>query len=768
VASNTSSARWLTARRAALCFSLLVAVVACALPLTRTFGPESALLFALALSPWASALAAKRALHAERLATGPLLCAAIADAWWLFAIPVALLALNGLRVDPCDPIAGLRFLLLGPWAGLTLAAVIGSAVGAAGRTLGLPRTAITIAALTPFGEIVRALYDFVASPAIFAFGHFFGYFPGTFYDRHVEIPDAWLTQRALGALIGCGVWALLTAARDPESGRLSARRLAGEHVRLAFALALGVLSTWATHQALALHHRTSSRNVSAQLGRAIDTPHCHVMMPRELPEATAQRIAEECEFLVGQLTRTLGVEERSRISAFFFRSPEEKRDLMGAARVYIAKPWRREVYLQLGEYPHPVLAHELAHVVARNVVDTPFGVPGRLGGLVPEPTLVEGMAVALEPVARDELTAHQWAKAAFASEIAPPLSSLLGVDFFGTNQQLAYTLAGSFLRFVLETRGAEALRKTYARGVEAGLGKPFPALEREWKAYLANVALPERAQALAKLRFERPGVWSQVCPHVIEQLEGELGAALNAGDLARALEKCQAVLEIDPASTQTRTTLITLLAQLGNTEDAARQLKRLEGPPRAPTPIVVRAKVGIADAAFARGEYARAEASYRALLDDPQPEGDARQLEVKLLALQAGEPARSLLRDYLVGEPFGGLDGRLGVHILRELAQVREDGLSPYLEARQLRNSQRFDVALSLLREAQRRGLPTERMRAEALRMQIQAAFITGALSEAEALATQLAQREGSSEADRLLAGEWRERIAFRRSAGTP
>ncbi|MET0287912.1 MAG: hypothetical protein ABW352_25710, partial [Polyangiales bacterium] len=578
--------------------------------------------------------------------------------------------------------------------------------------------------------------------------------------RPGEIPDAWLSHRLVGFMIGVGVWSLLTATRG-ASGKFELRV---QPVRLGFALLLGIATVWCTRSALLLKHRAGSRMIAAELGYAIDTAHCHAILPRELPAGVAHRIAEDCEFLIGQVTRTLGVKEDAKISAFFFRSPEEKRDLMGAARVYIAKPWRREVYLQLGDFPHPVLAHELAHVVARHASTGMFGVPGKLGGLLPEPTLVEGMAVALEPVAREELTAHQWAKAAFASDIAPPLSSLLGVSFFGQNQALAYTLAGSFLRFVLDTRGAEALRKTYARGsVEEGLGEPFAKLEAEWKKYLGAIALPPRAAALAKQRFERPGVWSQVCPHLVEQLEGELGAALSAGDFVRALEKCNAVLTIDPAATSVRTTRVALLAQRGALLDASQELKQLEG--HAPTPVITRAKVALADAAFVRGEYTRAEAAYRALLDDPQSEGDSRQLEVKLLAASAGEPARSLLRDFLVGQPFGGQDARLGVHLIRELALVRGDGLAPYLEARQLRGSQRYDVVLSLLRTAQQRALPSERLRREALRMQVQAAFITGALSEAEALASQLAQGEEASPADQLVAKEWLERVAFRRRA---
>lgn len=752
---------WRSREGLALIFAALVGILGCALPLTRTLGVESALLFALTLSPWASALAAKRAQESAGQPTASLLAASIARAWLLLAIGVALLGLNALRVAPCDPLAGLRFIALGPWLGLSLAALVGTLVGSAiaGR-----RSALVVSLLLPLVELGRVAWDFLRSPAIYAFGHFFGYFPGTFYDRRVDVPDAWLTHRLLTALLGAGLWALLVAARDPHTGRLTRARLAAQRAAIAWSVALAVGSLWLARKAYALNHRSSSDSVAAQLGMVVETPRCRVIVPRELASGDAQRLAEDCELRVTQIERKLGVHERERISAYFFRTPEEKRTQMGAARVYIAKPWRREVYLQLAEYPHPVLAHELAHVVARHASTGWFGVPGRLGGLVPEPTLVEGMAVALEPHARDELTAHQWAKAAQASGLAPKLSALLGVSFFGTNQALAYTLAGSFLRFVLETRGSEAVRRVYALGsVEAALGKPLSVLEPEWRKYLASVPLPARAEALAKLRFERPGVWSQVCPHLVEELAGELGAALSAGDLERAAAKCHEVLAVDPRDTGTRATLTSVLSRRGDLPGAQAQLKLLEGPPRAPSPVIVRARTSVADAAFDRGEFAQAESAYRALLDEPQSENDARQLEVKLLALEAGEPARSLLRELLIRDPFGGADARTAMHLIRELAMVRGDGLAAYLEARQLRSENRYDLVQSTLRDALSRGLPSERLRVEALRLQLQATFVIGALSEAEAIASQLAQREGATLAEKEEARDWSERIAFRR-----
>src|SRR5690606_13490283 len=97
---------------------------------------------------------------------------------------------------------------------------------------------------------------------------------------------------------------------------------------------------------------------------------------------------------VAQAERALGVSQRERVTAFFFRNAAEKRALMGASNTYIAKPWRNEVYLQVGEWPHPVLFHEIVHVVVGNVGRGPFRIAGTLGGLLPSPAIIEGVAVA--------------------------------------------------------------------------------------------------------------------------------------------------------------------------------------------------------------------------------------------------------------------------------------------------------------------------------------------------------------------------------------
>ncbi len=746
----------------ALGFALLLGLVLCALPLVRVLGPESAIVLSLVLSCFCSALGARLAIRARQHAvrTGPLLAEAVGAAWLLLCVPVALLALNGFRVQNCDPLRGLSFIALGPWASVSFAAVLGVLFGS---LVASPRAATALAVALPILSVARPLYDFVTTPGIFAFGHFFGYFPGTFYDRLVDVPKAWFSQRALTLLAALGVWAFLSASRNPKNGRVQLAR-ASKHPLLCLGVCLlAAASTRISYAANELGHHTSRAFIEHKLGRAIDAGRCRVVLPRELPMAEAARLAEDCMFRLTTLERELGVEEREQVTAYFFRNPQEKRVLMGAMRVYIAKPWRREVYLQLGGYPHPVLAHELAHIVARNAASGMFGVPGKLFGLIPEPTLVEGMAVALEPVARDELTPHQWAKAAREAKLAPALSELLGPRFFSHNQSLSYTLSGSFLRFVLETRGAEALRKVYHSGnVERALGEDFEKLETQWHTFLEQIPLPAPAAALAKQRFERAGVFSQVCPHAIERLEGDVSAALSAGDLPRAIEKCGEVLRIDRKNSAVRATLVSALSRAGQLEQAESELADMRKPPEAPKPAQARAETALADAAYLAGDFARAQQTYQRLLNEPQSEAELRQLEVKLLGLESGEPTRTLLGELLIDRGANRNDARVAMYLIGKLSALRQDGLALYLEARQL--SQRADLALPLIKRARKLGLPTRRLRIEALRMHAQSALLAGSLEEAEACYAEMARLADASQAEILEAHDALARIAFRRT----
>ncbi|HJK94655.1 MAG TPA: hypothetical protein RMH26_28215, partial [Polyangiaceae bacterium LLY-WYZ-15_(1-7)] len=200
-----------------------------------------------------------------------------------------------------------------------------------------------------------------------------------------------------------------------------------------------------------------------------------------------------------------------------------------------------------------------------------------------------------------------------------------------------------------------------------------------------------------------------------------------------------------------------VLARQGELPEAAEQLAALEG---APPPLVDQARERIADARWLAGEGEAAAAIYRELLEQPQDDGTARAREVKRAALEAGGAQAELVRELLVGPAGVRVSTPVVVHLAQAIAEVREDGLGPYLEARQMMGQERYDLALPLVVTARERGLPTERIRDEALRMEGVCRYALGQLDEAERRFQQARSRPRL----RHEAADWLARIAWRRS----
>src|SRR5690606_31476263 len=169
-------------------------------------GVESAFVLGLALPPFVAAAAAQlvwreRLSPSGRSATR-LVGRVLGLGLLVLALPSAALLLNGLRTRLCEPWLGLAFLGLGPLMGAALAAVWGALAG----SLPLPeRRAIGLALLGPFAAFCAGLFAFYATPAIFVYSPFAGYFPGTIYDREVALPAAYLSYRAGTALATLGL-----------------------------------------------------------------------------------------------------------------------------------------------------------------------------------------------------------------------------------------------------------------------------------------------------------------------------------------------------------------------------------------------------------------------------------------------------------------------------------------------------------------------------------------------------------------------------------
>jgi hypothetical protein len=484
----------LRSARTSLAISLLTALGMCMVPLLGVHGAESALVLGVILPPLA-ALTAARIVHRARRARSaeanqsaitlvPVLGACLAFALLLFAVPTLVLALNALRVRNCTPLQGLAFMLLGPGMGCMLAAFSGMLVALLVTRV---RLAGALALTLPFVPIALTLARFYMGPPIFAYGHFFGYFPGTLYDEGVTITESFLWLRVATSAWILGLALLALGLADPKTLRIGTRAQGGAGVSLAVAAVLLTFGVGMELSAIRLGQRTSRAHIAETLGGSHTSARCKLYFPRELSPADRTRLAEECDFRVGQAERWLGVTHPEPISVFLFRDPNEKYALMGAAGTNLAKPWRSEVYI--------------SESVARAVGRGPLRLSGRAGGLWPNPGLIEGVAVAAAFPTQGGLTPHEWARAMLELGMMPSVAELFGPSFLGQQKRLAYTLSGSLLRFLAETHGNAAVRRAYQSGdLSAALSQPLSAIEAQWHTYLRSLPLPASALAFALLR----------------------------------------------------------------------------------------------------------------------------------------------------------------------------------------------------------------------------------------------------------------------------
>lgn len=715
-------------------------------------GVEGALALGVPL-PFLAAILSSRAVVRARGGEGPggardlILDAALRGAL-LWLVPSLVLAANMVWVRVCEPGLGLLFLVLGPFVGVQLASLAALWVAVV-----VPRFVTFAAILVPLGGVLWGLGEFWATPAIFVFSHTAGWFPGTLYDVGRAFPFALVTYRAL-TLVWIAVAVLGVLAVRPDSARAGRPRWA----LLAFALLLTACGVVGWANGPELGHRSTVAAIDEALGKRVVSERCVVHLPREVSPHDAWRLARDCDFRVHQAEQALAVEQRAKVHAFFYRSAQEKERWMGAGRTYIAKPWRDEVHLQLSGWPHPVLAHEVVHAVAARAAQGPFRVSGQLGGWLPDPGLIEGTAVGIDWRERDGMDPHMWSRAMRDLELLPPLDRLLGLSFLQLPHSVAYSGAGSFTRFYLDRYGSEKLRQAYHDGDFGGpVGKTLEELDAEWQAVLDEQVLPEGTLELAKLHFDRPSIFETTCPHRLAALKGELGGDLAAGDDRRAQATCEEILSIDPGSATTRAALVGALARDGQQDVAVEQLTLLEG---APLTLVASARASMADAKWLDGDSEGAAAIYRELMDAPQSEASRRQLQVKLLAIEAGGRQEAILRGLFLGTSGRGSSVPAVVHFAHLLDGIREDGLGSYLAARQLLDAaSRPDLALPMLARSRERGLPSPELEREALRFHGRAAYGAHHWDESrelwqEAVSDPLLQHEAEDWLARL---DWRE-----------
>lgn len=649
--------------------------------------------------------------YARGLALGALMAAAA----------MVVVVAHGLRVGFCDFWSGMTLLALGPGMG----AMAAGAGGACAGVLAAPRRfattwAVIFAVALPFTGVIISLWRFYSSPMVFAFDPFFGYFAGPLYDTVIDDGQRLLTYRA-GTLASLAAGAVLALHLERAPGRLGVRFVWRGRSALVLLGGLAALtSAGITGAGATLGHYSTAASIREQLGRTLTTERCEVVYDAGIVDRDARLFGEECDAHVRQLERYFAIRGPERVVAYLFANEGQKGRLMGAATTYIAKPWRREVYLQFQRYPHPVLGHELAHVVSGSFAPGPFRVAGPLGGWLPDPGRIEGIAVAAAPDEDEDLTLSEWSRAMLDLELMPPLQNVFRLSFLGENSAKAYTVAGAFVAWFRDTHGAEALRRWYGGEPLESVtgGKGLAALEADWRRSLAKVELDARARAAAQARFDRPAIFGRRCPHVVDRLAGEAHGKLGAGDHRGATEVFQHVLSLDPHHFGARHALAVCSLRAGDEQEARRRYAAIGSDDSLTRLWRASGEEALADLDLAAGRVEAARKRYLAL-ERVLVNSDARRgLSVKANARD--DVARKAVVALLIGDPRYGRDwGEAASWLARWSERDPKDGTADYLLGKNFYGQGRFDAAAERLDVALDREIAESEVLAEALRVRL-------------------------------------------------
>ncbi len=683
-------------------------------------GYEAAL-FAGVLLPSTAAVSAAIAVSSPRVGAFDALGRGVAQGLCLAGVGLALSLIHGLRVGFCDLWDGAAVFCLGPGVG----AVLGGAFGAgAGLLASLASArwkrlawAVLIALAGPLGSIGLSLWRFWSSPMVFAFDPFFGFFAGPLYDTVIEPLERLRSYRvgSLLSLLGAAVFGFHLDRRE-RGFVLVGRGRPG--VALAGALAIAG-SLFVSLSGARLGHWSTSASIRGELERSLLSERCEIVYAPSIPEHEAKLLARECDGHVREIEGWFQTRGPDRISVLVFESEAQKGRLMGAASTYIAKPWRREVYVQFARYPHPVLGHELAHVIAGSFGAGPFRVSGPFGGWLPDPGRIEGVATAAAP-SDSALTLAQWSRAMLDLGILPPLSAVFRLSFLGENSSKAYTVAGAFIEWLHRAHGAAAVRGWYAGTELPALtgGKDLAQLESDWRASLAGEVLSPRVLEAARARFDRPAIFGRKCPHVVDRALDEANGRLGVGDVRGARERFEHVTALDPGHFGARVGLGSCSARAGDEADARRRFEELANDQKLHAVLRLAAEESLADLDLASGRSAAAVERYRRIEAGVADEDRLRTLDVK--AAPTTEPSRAAIAALLVGDPVIGRDFGEAAALIGEWAATEpRDGLPEYLLGRNFYNAGRYREAARRLDRALDKGLALPRVQREALRLRV-------------------------------------------------
>lgn len=664
----------------------------------------------------------------------------------------------------CNVLEGTFFYLLLPGITVIWAVAVGMACALLCRKrlyAGLLFIGVTLATYT------LGIYRVLAEPPVFVYNPIIGYFPGPIYDEVVRITQTLLIARSIDLV---GVIALITGLGlciDPVTWKIQLPRLfsryrwpeeAGRSMTRVVCLMACLFLVAAYLYRAPLGLVIDRDYIQQTLGGHRQTAHFDIYY--DINAATGRHVdlmAKDHEYQFAQLLDFLDIDPpEQRIRSYIYTSADQKKRLMGARYTSLERPGDDEMHLNDADFPHPVMKHELAHVLSASFGNALYGGSYKMG-------FHEGMAVAAD-WRGDRLTAHQWSRAMRELGLAPPLASIIGTFGFWTSaSSRSYTLCGSFVRFLIDRYGVTAFKKAFPDGaVDIAYGQELPVLIRQWETYIDNLVLSEDALRIARQRFLQPSIFQRHCPHEVAALNDQAWQAYQSRRYPEAIRLFDQVRMLEPDNPSSLRGLLYAAYRNKAYSRADTLSAYMLAKPGQVVGLLTDAYLIQGDLSWKRRDVARARERYEQALALHGSDRVDREVLVKLNTLEQAD-VRDGVFDYLMA----GGNQTAQVMLVREaIASVPDFATGYYLVGRRLYLTETYVQAIPYLVQADSLSLPAPLLQQENLRLLGRCYFYEGAYDQAIEIFQRLSEH-ASSVWMRGQAQEWIRRcLWFSENAG--
>ncbi|MFB6265079.1 MAG: tetratricopeptide repeat protein, partial [Bradymonadaceae bacterium] len=559
-----------------------------------------------------------------------------------------------------------------------------------------------------YGAVLASAFWFglhlTLEPPIVGHQMLLGYFSGSIYDEALAVPSSLVAYRGMNALWLAAALAGLEVRRAVDRGGA-----VGWPLVAAVALTVGAAGLWYYRKPLGVG--IDRGYVADQLGGRTTTEHFVIHYPqtrRFLRQV--ERLERDHEFRYREMRAFFETDpaDGGRLHSFVYPDRDTKARLMGGRSTMVAKLWLGEIHVLWPRYGHHLLAHELAHLFTE-----PFGAgPLSLSitnGIGVNMGLVEGVATAADRPP-NELTLHEASAAMRRLEMAPDVVDIVGAGGFWTSASgRAYTVAGSFVRFLVDRHGIQALKRAYPRGDFRGAyGEPLSALVESWHASLDSVDLTEAEMDRARYLYRESTIFEKTCARSAAEVRRRARLAAARGEPVEARRLFDRLVAYAPDNLDYRIEAVDQLLKAGDIDGARERIEELLSrdlkPGRRARVIELEG-----DAAWRAGQLSRARSSYRQARGIGLPSAMQRRIEAKLRALESGEEIRRLAFEYLLARNPATIDVFYPTEWYR---REPESALAAYLVGRRLWSARKWRRAVTFL-DAARGGLEGTLLAAE-------------------------------------------------------